>query len=131
MLREAAADEPHGPLTLTAKQRFQVSSVTSPVRAWYSQCSTQAKAHYSHTENVYRSCAIDENIQRTSVLEHLADGIVDVGFGRDVALQAGFGGIFGGHCCGDVETGDFRSLLEEQCDNRPKIPTLPPVTIAT
>jgi len=89
-------DELHWQLTLIAKQLFQVSAVTSPVCAWYSQCSTQAKAHYSHTENVYHSCAVGENIQRTSVLEHLADGIVDVGFGRDVALHAEFGGIFGG-----------------------------------
>lgn len=51
------------------------------------------------------------------MLEHLADGTVGVGFGRDVALYAESGGIFGCLCCGDVETGDFRSLLEEQRDN--------------
>ena len=107
-----------GPLTLIAKQRFQASSVTSPVRAWCRQCSTQAKAHYSHTEDVHHSCAIDKNIQRTPVLEHLANGIADVGFGRDIALHEEFGGIFGSLCCGDVQAGDFGPLLEKQRDNR-------------
>lgn len=66
---------------------------------------------------VHDSCAVDQDVQLTPFLHHLAEYMFDVGFGCDIAFQIYAGAGFGLGLRNYVDRGHFGTLFKEATDD--------------